>query len=198
MGTFGLGGLHRKSTWLYPVATVADLPTSAVPGSAIIVLNPSPPTPYEWNGVAWIPFPGGGGGGSGETINMVNGDTIPLTMGMPVSVMPSGLVQRAVASGNAYATRVIGLVFDASIPIGAPGQVLTDGELIASTAQWDTITGQVGGLTTQEFYFLDPSTPGKLSVAAPPSVNTGRFVVQIGQAYSPTSLEVRIQQSVLL
>ena len=190
----GAGGLLKRTTWLNPYPNFAALPVPAPPGAAAFTLDTN--TPYEFNGVAWIPF-AGGGGPSGETVVLTNGDSVPLVIGTPVAVISPGTVQRAVANDPAL-TRAFGLVFDQSIAPGNSGQVMTDGELIATTSQWDLITGQVGGLTTQAFYYLDPSTPGKLSISAPPSTNTGRFVVQIGQAYAPTSLEVRIQQSILL
>ncbi len=39
MGTFGLGGLHRKSTWLYPVPTAAFLPPTAIDGAVAVALD---------------------------------------------------------------------------------------------------------------------------------------------------------------
>lgn len=189
----GHGGLFKRSTWLNPVPTFAKLPVPAPPGAAAVTLDTN--TAYEFNGVAWVPLASGGGGS--ETVVRVNGDSVPLVIGAPVAVTPSASVQRAVAN-DPLLTRVLGLVFDVVIVPGNAGQIMTDGELLATTAQWDVLTGQVGGLTTQAFYFLDPSTPGKLSIAAPPSTNYGRFVAQVGQAFSPTGLEVRIHRPILL
>lgn len=65
MGTFGLGGLHRKSTWLFPAATFGSLPATAIDGSAIIVRDTN--TAYQFDaGLGWI-LMGGGGGAAGAT-----------------------------------------------------------------------------------------------------------------------------------
>ena len=54
-----------------------------------------------------------------------------------------------------------------SISNGLSGVIATGGPLTASTAQWDAITGQVGGLTPNTRYYLDPTTAGKLTITAP-------------------------------
>lgn len=64
MGTFGLGGLHRKSTWLYPVATYSALPPTAVDGSVAVLLDTNVPYEYDAALPGWIPLSGGGGGGT--------------------------------------------------------------------------------------------------------------------------------------
>lgn len=63
MGTFGLGGLHRKSTWLYPRATFAALPPTAVDGSVALTLDTNIPYQYD-STLGWIPLVAGGGGGA--------------------------------------------------------------------------------------------------------------------------------------
>jgi phage-related tail fiber protein len=60
MGTFGLGGLHRKSTWLYPVPTFGDLPVSCVDGSVVVVKDTN--LLYQCDAGVWIPVGGGGSG----------------------------------------------------------------------------------------------------------------------------------------
>jgi hypothetical protein len=68
MGTFGLGGLHRKSTWLFPVPTVAALPATAVPGSVAIALDTNHAYEYDATVPGWTLLadgPGGGGSGGG-------------------------------------------------------------------------------------------------------------------------------------
>lgn len=60
----GHGGLFKRSTWLNPVATAANLPVPAPNGAAAIALDTH--TPYEFNaglGV-WTPFPSSGPTGS--------------------------------------------------------------------------------------------------------------------------------------
>lgn len=64
MGTFGLGGLHRKSTWLYPVDAVGDLPPTAVDGSVAIILSTNQGYQYDASLPGWVPLASGGGGGT--------------------------------------------------------------------------------------------------------------------------------------
>ena len=71
MGTFGLGGLHRKSTWLYPIETVAALPATAVDGSVVIVKDTNLAFQYDATLPGWVPFPLAGGGGGTRTFNEV-------------------------------------------------------------------------------------------------------------------------------
>lgn len=71
MGTFGLGGLHRKSTWLYPVLTPADLPLTAVDGSVAVVLTTNQGYQYDAAIPGWVPFSGGGGGPGTRVYNEV-------------------------------------------------------------------------------------------------------------------------------
>jgi len=61
MGTFGLGGLHRKGTWLYPVATFAALPPVAVDGAVAVALDTNIPYEYDASLPGWIVLPSGGG-----------------------------------------------------------------------------------------------------------------------------------------
>ena len=71
MGTFGLGGLHRKSTWLYPLDTVTSLPPTAVDGSAVIIQDTNLGFQYDASLPGWIPFPAGGAGAGTRTFNEV-------------------------------------------------------------------------------------------------------------------------------
>lgn len=68
MGTFGLGGLHRKSTWLYPVQDVGDLPPSAVDGSATVVKSLRQVWEFDTNTLTWINTDTGGGGGGSSNV----------------------------------------------------------------------------------------------------------------------------------
>jgi hypothetical protein len=68
MGTFGLGGLHRKSTWLYPRSTFAALPSAAVDGSVSVVLDTNTAYQYDAGLPGWIILGGGGGTGDSNAI----------------------------------------------------------------------------------------------------------------------------------
>lgn len=130
-----------------------------------------------------------------DVISQINGNAGALVIGAPVYTSGSGEVDKAQA--NALATvDVIGLVRDASIATGQPGNIQTDGVLTATTGQWDAITGQTGGLTVGAIYYLSPSTAGQLT-ATPPSA-VGHFVARVGKALSETELEITIEQSVEL
>lgn len=129
-------------------------------------------------------------------IQLLNDEAAPVVIGTPVYSDANGGIKKAQA--NAVGTsKPVGLVGQApSIANGVAGAVTVDGIQSATTAQWDVVTGQTGGLTFNTTYFLDPSTAGKLTIVAPTTV--GQLVVQIGQALSTTDLKINIQQSVLL
>lgn len=130
-----------------------------------------------------------------DVVTKTNENAGALVIGTPVYTSGSGQVDEAQA--NTYATaEVLGLVKDASIAAATPGMIQTDGVLVASTAQWDAVTGQVGGLTVGVVYFLSPTTAGMLTVTAPSAV--GELVARIGKALSETELEITIEQPVEL
>jgi hypothetical protein len=100
---------------------------------------------------------------------------------------------RANAAGTA---RVYGLVYDTTIATTAQGTIATDGPLIATTTEWDAVTGQTGGLTPGAMYFLDPATAGKLTTTPP--TTAGQLVVKVGEAVSDVELEINISDPILL
>lgn len=110
-----------------------------------------------------------------------------------VSAAGSFSLARADASGTVEA---IGLVRDASIGIAASGNIQTDGVLSASTAQWDAVTGQTGGLTFGAVYYLSAAIAGRLTATAP--TTTGQYVLRLGKALSSVDLDVSIIQPILL
>lgn len=64
------------------------------------------------------------------------------------------------------------------------------GVLSLSTAQWDAVTGQTGGLTAGAEYFVDSATAGKLTTTAP--TTTGNIVQKIGIAVSSTDMHIQL------
>lgn len=127
--------------------------------------------------------------GSDTLFNRTNVNAGALVIGTPVYVPSAGDVDKARA--NATATKdVLGLIADVSVPAATPGAVQTDGVLVATTTQWDAVTGQTGGLTPGSVYFLDAATAGKLTVTAPTA--DGEFVARVGLATSTTELEISI------
>jgi hypothetical protein len=107
----------------------------------------------------------------------------------------NGNVDEALADAAAT-TVVTGLVSDESIASAAAGDIIVDGILTATTDQWDVVTGKVGGLAINDFYYLDPLVPAQLTATAP--VDAGDYVAPIGLALSATELCIRITPTVLL
>lgn len=101
------------------------------------------------------------------------------------------------AKANALSTsRVYGLVADTSISTTSAGNVCVGGILSATTAQWDAITGQTGGLTFNSKYYLDASTAGKLTTTAP-SASTN-IVVSVGLAISTTEMRLTLDAPLIV
>ena len=97
----------------------------------------------------------------------------------------SGTVK--LARADAQGTKdAFGVVSDASINNGASGNIATAGVLVATTGQWDAVTGGSSGLTTNEIYYLSAATAGALTTTAP---GTG-WVVPIGYALSTTRMKL--------
>lgn len=124
-----------------------------------------------------------------------NSNAGAIVIGQPV--YSDGAASVDLAQANAQGTiRVSGLVADSSIAAAASGSILVDGVLTATTTEWDAVTGETGGLTTNADYFLDASSPGALTQTAP--TTTGEFVVRVGHALSPTEMEIEVQQPIKL
>lgn len=131
----------------------------------------------------------------GDRVIQTNDEATPIVIGMAVYNDANDGVKKAQA--NAASTqRLLGLVAAVSIAPAASGSVILNGVLTATTAQWDAVTGAVGGLLFGVFYYLDPATSGRITSVAPIAI--GQYVLQLGKALSTTELMIEIQQSVLL
>lgn len=127
---------------------------------------------------------------------VTNGESAAaLVFGAPVYTSAAETVKRAQANAKAT-SRVIGLMYDPTTAAAAIGNVATDGILVGTTAQWDAVTGQTGGLTFNSAYFLDPVTPGKLTTTPP--TTAGQCNTLIGTAISTTALDLEIAPPILL
>lgn len=130
-----------------------------------------------------------------DQVSMNNGEASSITIGMPVYVSAANTVKKSQA--NASGTMdMLGLVRDTSIAASASGSVQTDGQLTATTAQWDAVTGGTGGLTAGTVYYVSPTTAGQLTATAP--TTSGQFVVRVGKALSTTVLDISIMQPIAL
>jgi hypothetical protein len=128
-------------------------------------------------------------------VNRTNANAGTITIGQPVYATSGSAVD--LARANAQGTiRVKGLVSDTSIATTASGQILIDSILVATTTQWDAVTGETGGLTPGANYFLDAATAGKMTQTAP--TTAGEFVVRVGHALSATEFEIEVQQPIKL
>lgn len=128
-------------------------------------------------------------------VAMVNSNAGSIVIGTPVYVSTAGHVDKADA-GATSTTRVIGLVADLGIATTATGNIAVSGILVATTGQWDAVTGQTGGLTAGAVYYLSDGTPGTLTTAAP--TTTGSYVAPIGIALSATQIKIQVDPTIQL
>ncbi len=100
------------------------------------------------------------------------------------------------AQADAIGTsEVIGLVV-ADTATATPGLVQTDGVITATTGEWDTVTGETGGLVYNQIYWLDPDTAGNLTIT--PTATDTELVVRVGKGLSTTQMLLQIQPPILL
>ena len=112
----------------------------------------------------------------------------------PVYSYAAGTVRRAAATSKTVA-RVVGLMVDATLNPSATGFIIEDGVQVATTAEWDAVTGDSGGLTYGADYFVSATT-GQLTKTPPTTV--GQCVTIIGTAISTTELALKIGSPILL
>jgi hypothetical protein len=127
--------------------------------------------------------------------SVTNADSVSLPFGTPVYISAADSVKRAQANAK-NTSGVGGLVFDSTIAAAAAGQIANAGILVGTTAQWDAVTGQTGGLTFNSLYFLDPANNGKITTSVPTTV--GQCVALVGRALSATEMELMIDKPILL
>ncbi len=131
---------------------------------------------------------------SSEATNssLVNSEASAIVICQAVYHDASGL---KLSRSNALANRkVIGLVSSLSIASTASGTVATSGIQTATTAQWDIVTGQTGGLTPNATYYLSPTTSGSLTTTSPST--TGTWSQPVGIALNSTKMRIQIGRSV--
>jgi hypothetical protein len=121
-----------------------------------------------------------------ETVTLQNSEVVTVAPGTPVYSSGANAFLRA--NGNAGNTSgVIGLA-SAGIAAAANGGIATGNVLTLTTAQWDAITGQTGGLTQSINYFLNTTTIGLLTSTVP----TTGYLIVVGQALSATTMLINI------
>lgn len=130
-----------------------------------------------------------------DVVSRTNSNAGSITIGQAVYPDDNGAVDLAQADASGT-VEVLGLVATPSIVSSASGSIQTDGILVATTAQWDVVTGETGGLVAGTVYYLDPSTAGSITSTAPTS--SGQYVARLGMATSTTELEISIRSPILL
>ncbi len=128
-------------------------------------------------------------------ITQINNNAGTITIGQPVYNDGNDTVDLAKADA-AGTVEVLGLIYSISIVTTEAGFIVSDGILVATTTQWDTVTGGSGGLTAGSVYYLDPTTAGRITATGP--TVAGKYVVRIGRAVSTIKLEISISQPILL
>ncbi|WEM34501.1 hypothetical protein [Xanthomonas phage X1] len=125
--------------------------------------------------------------------SLTNGNAGAIVIGRAVYI--SGANTCDVANANNYGTAsVIGIATSVTTASGAAVNVAVSGVVTATTAQWDVVTGQSGGLTTGAKYYLSNTTSGALTTTAPV---TG-ILAPVGIAVSTTKLALRLERVVVL
>lgn len=140
----------------------------------------------------WFEFAVSGGGGAGDNVLKMarnNEDFVDFLIGTPVFAYSATGVRRAVANESSSAWKVLGLA-TGPVLAGSNGLFQGEGKLTATVAEWEALTGNVGGLVANKTYFLDPVLVGKITLV-PPTAD-GEYVCRIGVAYSPTELYIDI------
>lgn len=92
----------------------------------------------------------------------------------------------AIATARGYGFLLIGMTtFSLASAINA-------GQVEATTTEWDTVTGQSGGLTAGAQYFLSRTTAGNITTTAPPPGVGLRLIV--GKAITSTRMAVELRE----
>lgn len=162
-----------------------------ISGNPTIDLATSGITPGTYNGITFDAYgraTGAVASSSERTVtSLTNGEASAIAIGRAVYASAAGAVK--LANANASGTvNIVGLVQATSINSAAAGEVATSGVVEATTAQWDAVTGQTGGLTFGARYYLSNTTAGALTTTAP----TSGFVVLVGVALSTTKLALQL------
>lgn len=122
-----------------------------------------------------------------------NGSGGALVVGAAVYMLANGTgAAKADCNGTAPARNVCGLIQTGVGASGGSVVVRQRGDLELTTAEWDAVTGDSGGLVAHTEYYLD-ATAGEIVKTVP--ATTGDNVVVVGIAKSATVLNINIRHS---
>lgn len=123
-----------------------------------------------------------------NSLALENGDSGTIPIGNPVYISSADTFIHA---DGENLPDVIGLTAE-EILATATGNVQVSGKLVATTAEWDAVTGQTGGLTPGGAYYLGYF--GGLSAIPPAS----GYLTRLGIAINSTDLEIKISRPIKL
>lgn len=128
-----------------------------------------------------------GGSGSGDSVSFAVVQVAHgLTVGNAVHLSGSSFAQADRDAGSSVADGIVSAVADAD-----NFTVVMVGKATLTTGQWDAVTGDVGGLTAGDYYWLS-STAGGLTRTQP----TSGIAQRVGVALSTTVLLVTIGEAI--
>lgn len=127
--------------------------------------------------------------GDESFIVQTNSESGTTVCGTPVYQFGNDTVKKAKADA-AGTMRAVLLQVDATILTSASGNYQNEGVLALSTAQWDVVTGDTGGLTFGSAYYVSTATAGMLTKTPP---TTGYSQV-VGRAISTTEMKLTFEQ----
>ena len=130
-----------------------------------------------------------GGGSNAVFKSLTNADSVTLPIGTPVSAQSPGVVQ----AKSSDATRPAVGVVAAAGAVGVACLVQLSGALQLS--DWTAVLG-VASLVPRQLYFVDPVTPGKLTMTVP--TTAGQLLQIVGVGLTTDTLGLQIEQPLLL
>ncbi len=135
-----------------------------------------------------------------DQVALVNGEASTVNIGQPVYVSGNNTTKLAKADG-VTTKNALGIVSEQAIINGASGNIQTDGQIVATKLQWDSVLGltadPVGnpngtGLTAGAMYYLSETVAGQLKSTPPAS----GWIQRIGIAVSDTVLDLSISEPI--
>lgn len=134
--------------------------------------------------------PGLPGGASDSIVTMQTDDN--LIPGSPVFITATSRFELALGDALPQA-QAIGVSLFATAS-GFPATVQTQDIVTLTTAEWDAVTGQTGGLSPGVRYYLDQITLGMITTTAPvQDTPNSRFNTRIGVAINAIRLNLVIR-----
>lgn len=126
-------------------------------------------------------------------IKVGNGAGAAVVVGSAVYLLADGTgAAKADCNGSAPARNVCGLVRAGQGATGGEMFVQQRGLLTLTTAEWDAVTGDIGGLVPETEYYLSATAGGVVKTVP---ATTGDNVVVIGTGVSTTVMNINIRHS---